>query len=68
MERWGTCPSCLKVKFDENGKAVTYQKPDCMMCGGSGYRGDAVRDYMQKEADREWEREYMRSGSSRWEY
>lgn len=31
-----------------------------MVCHGSGHSGD-VRDYLQREADREWERERMTS-------
>jgi len=37
---------------------IIEQKPDCMVCHGSGHSGD-VRDYLQREADQEWDMNQM---------
>ena len=53
MEKYGRCLSCTTFQFTET-QMIIEQKQDCMVCHGSGHSGD-VRDYLQREADQEWE-------------
>lgn len=57
MEKYGRCLSCTTVKFTET-QMIIGQKPDCIVCHGSGHSGD-VRDYLQREADQEWDMNQM---------
>lgn len=58
MERWGEC-SCKRIKINRERK--TYQiiyNENCMFCKGTGFTGDAT-SYMQREADKQWEKERL---------
>lgn len=58
-ERWKKCPFCQGCgQFVE---AETGEMKECGLCGGQGFNGD-IRDYLQKEAHRDWENNNLHRG------
>lgn len=56
-ERFGTCRDCKGIgSIILRDTLNVPRKKKCMKCDGTGSSGDAI-DYLQKQADADWDRE-----------